>query len=72
MCTYGRKEKYTLILVGLNPKEPDHLEDTDIDSRILKGILIMRLKGTREGQMVGSCKHGDKPKGSTKCGGFFD
>ena len=32
----------------------------------------MRLKGTREGQMVGSCKHGDKPKGSTKCGGFFD
>jgi hypothetical protein len=28
--------------------------------------------GSGEGQMVGSCKHGDKPSGSTKCGEFFD
>jgi hypothetical protein len=33
-------------LGGESLKEPDHLEDPDIDSRILKGILIMRLNGT--------------------------
>jgi hypothetical protein len=32
-------------LGGGSLKEPDHLEDPDIDSRILKGILILRLKG---------------------------
>jgi hypothetical protein len=33
-------------LGGGSLKEANHLEDPDIDSRILKGILIMRLNGT--------------------------
>jgi len=39
-------EKRNTNLGGGSLKEPDQLENPDIYSRILKGILIMRLKGT--------------------------
>jgi len=42
MCHIWEKREICTHLGGGSPKERDHLEDPDIDSRILKGILIMR------------------------------
>ena len=43
--TCGRKEKHTHILVGEALRNQTTWKTPDIDSRILKGISILRLKG---------------------------
>jgi hypothetical protein len=56
------------------------LEYQSVEGRIiLKMIFEMLVRGRRldrsgsgYGQVVGSCKHGDEPSGSIKCGEFLE
>jgi hypothetical protein len=62
-------------------RERDYFEDPGLDGRI---ILIWRFgkwwsgghgvdwSGSEEGQVAGSCKRGNEPSGSIKCGVFLD
>ena len=60
-----------------NLKERDHLEDLDVDERIiLKGIfkkLVVwhGLDWSDCGQLAGSCECGNGPLGSIKCEEFL-
>jgi hypothetical protein len=75
--TYGGKV-YTGFWWG-NTRERDHLEDQDVDGRIiLKRVFKKSDEGhgteliwLRTGHVVGCCKCGNEPSVSIKCGAFL-
>jgi len=75
----GESRDVHRVLVG-NLREKDHLEDPDIDGKIILrwilrkwdvGQCIVDLFGSGEGQMAGTCKRGNEPSRSIKCGEFL-
>jgi hypothetical protein len=71
----GRGEVYTGFWLG-NLRERDHLEDQDVDGRIIF-IWIFRKWGLdRAGsgyiQVAGTCECDNELSGSIKCGEFLD
>jgi len=60
-------------------RERDHWGDLDVDGRIILRWIFGKWEGWRldevgsgQGQMAGTCKYGDEPSGSIKCGEFLD
>jgi hypothetical protein len=63
----------------VNLKEGDHLEDLDVDWRIIVNLSQRRsvgecgrdLSGSAKGLVEGCCEHGNEPSGSIKCADFL-
>ena len=63
-----------------NRREGHHLEDPDVDGRLILKRIFMKwdgvhgldLCGSGNGQVAGICKGGNEPLGSMKCGEFLD
>jgi len=63
-----------------NLRETDHLEDPDLDGRIVLRWIFRKwnvqlwtgLIWFRMGQVAGTCKRGNELSGSIKCGEFHD
>jgi hypothetical protein len=60
-----------------NLRERDHLEDSDVDGRIILKLIFKKWDGvghgldrsdSEYGQIAGTCECGNEPSGSTKCG----
>ena len=60
--------------------ERDHLENLDIDGRIILKFIFRKLDGEHgldcygsvQRQVVGCCECSNEPSGSMKCGEFVD
>jgi hypothetical protein len=72
---WGRGEVYTGFWWG-NLSERDHLEDPDIDGRIILRWIFRKLEevvGTGWSWLrIGTCVSGKELSGSIKCGEFLD
>jgi len=63
-----------------NPRERDHLEDPGADGRIILRWIFRKWVGwhgldwsvSGYGWVAGTCKRGNEPPGSIKCGEFLD
>ena len=60
-----------------NLKERDHLEDLNVDGKVISKYIFKNYNSWGEawtglGHMSGSCEQGDEPSGSIKCGEFLD
>jgi hypothetical protein len=71
--TYGR-EILTGVLVGTPegkkpPERSRHRREDNVAEIGMKGMTL-NLFGCVQGQMEGSCEHGNKPLGSKKCAEF--
>jgi hypothetical protein len=69
------KRHYT-VLLG-KPEKRDHVEDPDVDGRILSWIFRKREVGALNGSSwlrirTGTCECGNEHSGSIKCGEFLD
>jgi len=62
-------------------KERDYLQDVGVDGRIIFKIHLkesgeegreMDWSGLGQGQVAGSCEHGDGPSGTIKSAGCFE
>jgi len=75
----GAGEEYTEFWWG-NLWERDHLEDPGVDWRIILRWIFRKWdgghgldrSGSRQGQVAGTCKCGNEPSGTIKCGEFLD
>ena len=75
----GRAEIYAGFRWG-NPMERDHLEDPGADGRIILRLIFRKWDvehgpdraGSGQRQLAGTCKCGNEPSGSIKCGEFLD
>ena len=60
--------------------ERDHLQDAGVDGKIILTWIFRQWDGGHGqdssgsgcGQMAGTCKRGNEPSGSIKCGEFLD
>ena len=77
---YGaRGEVHTGFWWG-NMRERDHLGDPGVDGRIVLKQFFgsgtwgygLDRAGSGYGQVAGTCKYGNEPSGSVKCGEFLD
>jgi hypothetical protein len=61
-------------------RERDHLEDPDVDGRMILKWFFKKMvgrhgldcSGSREGQVAGACECGNERSGSIKCGVFLE
>jgi len=75
----GRVEVYTGFWCE-SLRERDHLEDPDVDGRIILRWIIRKWDVrvwldrcvSGEGQVSGTCECGNELSGSIKCGEFLD
>jgi len=78
-CSMYGGEVYTGFWWG-NLRERDHLEDPSIYGRIMLRWTCRKWdvrawigsSPSGEGQVEGTCKYGNEPSGSIKCGEFLD
>jgi hypothetical protein len=69
---------YTRFLCG-NLRERDHLEEPDVDGKIILRWIFsgmwghgLERVGTGYGQVAGTCKCGNEPSVSIKCGEILE
>ena len=65
--------------LGGNLRERDHLQDPGVDGRIILrwifrkwDVSVWTASGSEYGQVAVTCKCGNEPSGSIKCGEFLD
>jgi hypothetical protein len=69
--TYGEEDMRIQGYGGENLRERDHLEDQDVDMRVILRRIFRKWDGSGREQVTGICECGNELSGSIKCGEFL-